>query len=255
MTSSTNARDVELRLQKLVIGFGCDQHVDHLIIYSFAVGRFHHQKQPFVGLCDNSGADDVAAVVGGFDYVLLENKRQVDKHNGAIEGEDDVFHVLMQSELQHIVDPLLRVPAVACIMTTLLRVARPITHFIAKPVIWAPRVTVAACPAVVVAAASSVVTPPPVVPRVGLVSQTITPIPVAGRSVASLITIPVLEPRLRAPVGAIRDSPRQVHFLTVGVCVEIVRPDLIAKHDVIVKVHEIVSQAFDLVEVALDRWR
>lgn len=45
-----------------------------------------------------------------------------------------------------------------------------------------------------------------------------------------------------------------LHLLPVGVCEEVVRPDIFAKHHVVVEVNELLGESWDAVDVGLNGW-
>lgn len=45
-----------------------------------------------------------------------------------------------------------------------------------------------------------------------------------------------------------------MHLLSFGVCEEVVRPDVFAKHHVVIEVNELLGESWDAVDVGLNGW-
>lgn len=45
---------------------------------------------------------------------------------------------------------------------------------------------------------------------------------------------------------------QQLHLLSFGVCVEVIRPDIFAKHHVIIEINELLGEPWDAVDVGLN---
>lgn len=84
-------------------------------------------------------------------------------------------------------------------------------------------------------------------PLLDISPSAVSPIPLAFRVIARLVTISISDPGSRASFLTVRHWPSEVHLLASSVSEEIVRPHITAEHDIIIEVQEVVWESWDAV--------
>ena len=95
-----------------------------------------------------------------------------------------------------------------------------------------------------------------IVPRcLAFNTDTVSTIPVTFWHIASFVAIFVIYPGGGTPLVTVWDRPCEVELLAICMGVEVIWPNIISKHDIIIKINKLLRKARDFMQVRFYSWR